>query len=185
MPTDDQEWDAEYGQAPERYFSFRRHQSILRSLAHKNIDSISIKIGQGPAVWIRTGLLIDGFKQFLAGIPVSNWKYVNRMSESGGLTAHMLKRRLRQKIRQGQAGSSKDDWVVWGCDDQLDQVSIEISADRRVHCYEGFIPAESEKDVILSIPQCEDRLGLRLVGLKRWLDEHGLSEHTLGKQQRL
>jgi hypothetical protein len=58
-------------------------------------------------------------------------------------------------------------------------VQIKIQSGGNIFEYEGFTPMDNGDDVILKIPalgRIGDRYGIRLPGLKRWLDENILSK---------
>lgn len=59
--------------------------------------------------------------------------------------------------------------------DQVEQLKLQIHTEETALCYVALVHPKMTGDIILMPAECSDYGGIRLPGLKRWLDENVLS----------
>ncbi len=66
--------------------------------------------------------------------------------------------------------------LVFALDHAVEQLSIRIRVEKDDLSYEAFVPAGNRDDLILKFRESGDYGGIRLPGLKHWLDENVLNK---------
>lgn len=70
--------------------------------------------------------------------------------------------------------------LTFAQEQQAEQLRIQIHTHKGIFSYEAFVPISNIDDIILRFPECGDYGGIRLPGLKHWLDENVLNKENKG-----
>lgn len=94
-----------------------------------------------------------------------------------GATARLQNLSLIKAFKKFLAGT-----LTFTQEQEVEQLSIQIHTRDDSFSYSAFVPAGNKDDVILKFPESGDYGGIRLPGLKRWLDENALNKEKGGQK---
>lgn len=94
-----------------------------------------------------------------------------------GATAGLQNLSLIEAFKKFLAGT-----LTFAQEQEAEQLRLQIHTRDGSFSYSAFVPADNKDDVILRFPECGDYGGIRLPGLKRWLDENALNKEKRGQK---